>query len=100
MPEAQATARTEEEISTIAVQPAQQTAHERFGEPKNFINRELSWLEFNRRVLEEAQDQRQPIIERVKFLNIVSSYLDVFLVICVVGIKIQIACETSDVYPA
>src|SRR5438067_12361378 len=99
MPEAQATARTEEEISTIAVQPAQQTAHERFGEPKNFINRELSWLEFNRRVLEEAQDQRQPLIERVKFLTIVSSNLDEFFDIRVAGIKQQIESETSDVGP-
>ena len=99
MPEAQATARTEEEISTIAVQPAQQTAHERFVEPKNFINRELSWLEFNRRVLEEAQDQRQPLIERVKFLTIVSSNLDEFFEIRVAGIKQQIESETSDVGP-
>ena len=99
MPEAQATARTEEEISTIAVQPAQQTAHERFGEPKNFINRELSWLEFNRRVLEEAQDQRQTLIERVKFLTIVSSNLDEFFEIRVAGIKQQIESETSDVGP-
>src|SRR5205814_9205235 len=78
MPEAQATARTEEESSAIAVPKVVQTAHDRFGDPKNFINRELSWLEFNRRVLEEAQDQRQPLIERVKFLNIVSSNLDEF----------------------
>src|SRR5882762_11547984 len=99
MPEAQATARTEEEIGTIAVQPAQQTAHERFGEPKNFINRELSWLEFNRRVLEEAQDQRQPLIERVKFLTIVSSNLDEFFEIRVAGIKQQIKSETSDIGP-
>src|SRR6266403_3132819 len=99
MPEAQATARTEEEISTIAVQPAQQTAHERFGEPKNFINRELSWLEFNRRVLEEAQDQRQPLIERVKFLTICSSNLDEFFEIRVAGIKQQVESETSDVGP-
>src|SRR5213592_1430972 len=99
MPEAQATARTEEEISTIAVQPAQQTAHERFGEPKNFINRELSWLEFNRRVLEEAQDPTQPLLERVKFLGIVSSNLDEFFEIRVAGIKQQIASETSDVGP-
>jgi hypothetical protein len=46
-----------------------------FSAAKNFINRELSWLEFNRRVLEEAQDPAQPLLERVKFLGIVSSNL-------------------------
>ena len=99
MAEAQATARTEDETSAIAVPQVVQTAHERFGDPKNFINRELSWLEFNRRVLEEAQDQRQPLIERVKFLTIFSSNLDEFFEIRVAGIKQQIESETSDVGP-
>src|SRR5882724_8134814 len=97
MADAQATARTEEESSAIAVPKVVQSAHERFGDPKNFINRELSWLEFNRRVLEEAQDQRQPLIERVKFLTIVSSNLDEFFEIRVAGIKQQIESETSGV---
>src|SRR2546430_15868643 len=99
MPEAQATARTEEQSTAIAAPEVVQTAHDRFGDPKNFINRELSWLEFNRRVLEEAQDQRQPLIERVKFLTIVSSNLDEFFEIRVAGIKQQIESETSDVGP-
>jgi len=97
MPEA--TARIEEESSAVAAPEVVQTAHERFGDHKNFINRELSWLEFNRRVLEEAQDQRQPLIERVKFLTIVSSNLDEFFEIRVAGIKQQIESETSDVGP-
>src|SRR5437762_3217032 len=99
MPEAQATARTEEQSTAIAAPEVVQTAHDRFGDPKNVINRELSWLEFNRRVLEEAQDQRQPLIERVKFLTIVSSNLDEFFEIRVAGIKQQIESETSDVGP-
>src|SRR5882757_4995092 len=72
---------------------------ERFSAPGNFINRELSWLAFNRRVLEEAQDPTQPLIERVKFLTIFSSNLDEFFEIRVAGIKQQIKSETSDVGP-
>src|SRR5437868_12104523 len=93
---AQARVETEETASIVPVKD-ERTAHERFGHPKNFINRELSWLEFNRRVLEEAQDPTQPLIERVKFLCIFSSNLDEFFEIRVAGIKQQIESETSDV---
>jgi polyphosphate kinase len=79
---------------TTEVPPAR-----KFSAPENFINRELSWLEFNRRVLEEAQDATQPLIERVKFLSIFSSNLDEFFEIRVAGIKQQIESETSDVGP-
>src|SRR6201984_1948543 len=99
MPQAQATPRTEEKSGATAVPEIVETAHDRFRDPKNFINRELSWLAFNQRVLEEAQDPMQPLIERVKFLTIVSSNLDEFFEIRVAGIKKQIASETSDVGP-
>ncbi len=70
-----------------------------FSAPQNFINRELSWLEFNKRVLEEAEDPTQPLIERVKFLSIFSSNLDEFFEIRVAGIKQQIDSGVNDLGP-
>src|SRR6184192_2011875 len=83
----------------LALLPDALQPERRFAAPENFINRELSWLQFNRRVLEEAQDATQPLIERVKFLTIFSSNLDEFFEIRVAGIKQQIESETSDFGP-
>ncbi|MFD1957611.1 polyphosphate kinase 1 [Paenibacillus thailandensis] len=56
----------------------------------HYVNRDLSWIEFNRRVLEEAQEPANPLLERAKFLAIVSSNLDEFMSVRVAGIQDQI----------
>ena len=62
-----------------------------------YFNRELSLLEFQKRVLEQAQDPRNPLLERVKFLSIVSSNLDEFFMVRVSGLAKQLASDTPGV---
>jgi polyphosphate kinase len=64
--------------------------------PSLYLNRELSWLEFNRRVLGEGRDPRNPLLERLKFLAIFSSNLDEFFQVRVAGLKQQLAANFTE----
>ncbi len=64
-------------------------------DPSLYLNRELTWLAFNRRVLHEAEDERNPLLERLKFLAIVSSNLDEFFMKRIGGLKQQIGAGVT-----
>jgi polyphosphate kinase len=76
-----------------------QQARQRVPATMPYINRELSWLEFNARVLWEAQDERNPLLERVRFLAIFASNLDEFFQIRVAGLKQQVEAGRSKPTP-
>src|ERR1041384_7022200 len=69
------------------------------GAKELLFNRELSLLEFFRRVLEEAQDEAQPLLERLKFWSIFSSNVDEFFMIRVSGLKEQLSGEVTELSP-
>ncbi len=67
--------------------------------PEAYINRELSWIEFNRRVFKEARDLRHPLLERVKFLSIFDNNLDEFIMIRLAGLKDQSVAHVTSLSP-
>ena len=85
-----------EDQATIAVAAPEPAPPINPDAPEWYLNRELTWLAFNRRVLHEAQDDRAPLLERVKFLAIVSSNLDEFFMKRIGGLKQQIGARVRE----
>ncbi len=87
---------------TVDIEPANEAAVAEdtpewdLDSPEIYLNRELTWLEFNRRVLAEAQDDDNPLLERIKFVGIVSSNLDEFFMKRIGGLKQQLGAGVMD----
>ena len=71
--------------------------HADLDDPALYLNRELTWLEFNRRVLAEAEDKRNPLLERLKFLAITGSNIDDFVMKRIGGLKQQIGAGLREI---
>jgi polyphosphate kinase len=76
--------------------PIKSAAEINLSDHRWYLNRELTWLEFNRRVLHEAEDERTPLLERLKFIAIVSANLDEFFMKRIGGLKQQVGAGLRE----
>ena len=81
------------------MEPSEGDSHALLSDLSLYFNRELSLLEFQRRVLEEAQDEGNPLLERVKFLSIFGSNMDEFFMVRVSGLMREVDSGISDEGP-
>ena len=89
----------EQAAQPVRVADAQRDAAPDLADPHFYINRELSWLEFNQRVLLQALDEAHPLLERVKFLSIVATNLDEFFMVRVATLLRKFRADSADVSP-
>ena len=80
---------------TFSKPPTTNSSNIDLADPQYYVSRELTWLEFNSRVLHEAMDERTPLLERLKFMGIFSSNLDEFFMVRIAAIKQQIEAKVS-----
>src|SRR5271168_4416690 len=85
-----------ETVVPAVEKPSPPKVDKELSSPDLFLNRELTWLAFNRRVLHEAEDERNPLLERLKFLAITASNLDEFFMKRIGGLKQQVAAGVHE----